>query len=195
MMWLVFGAAAFAADLDLAAEIGAAPLTDSAFDRFGESNALFVFGGRGGVALTDALTVQLAAHHGYKGADWYSGETYLGAGAFFATDASLGFEAVVPVNEFFAVGGVASGGMILGRTRLDSDPDNKDSTVEITETAVAPTLRTALVTRFTVPNATQVPLQLRVSLGYQWSSQLTFGELGDAALRGMSFRLAFGVQL
>ena len=195
MMWLLALTSAFAADLQIDAEIGTMPTRGESMERFGRSGSMPVFGGRVGLALTDALTVQLASHHGRKGAEWRIDGERIGAAALYATDVTAGLEAVVPANEYFAAGLVGSGGVIIGRSRLDDAPKVDDSNVELAANAIAPMFRAAAVARFTVPDtALPIALQVRTSLGYQWSTPLDFGELGDAPVRGLSFRLGAGVQ-
>ncbi len=182
--------------LDLAAELGTVPTRAQSQDRFGDGNTMPVYGGRAGLALTDALTVQLAAHHGRRGATWYAGEQTIGAAAFYATDLALGLEALVPVNEFFAIGGEASGTGQFALARFDDDADDPDSAIQKSATAFAPGFRVAPALKITVPDsALPIPLQFRLSVGYQWSAPIDLDAFGTTDLRGMSLRLSVGVQL
>jgi hypothetical protein len=187
---------ASAVDLEVAAELGTVPTRAESQDRFGSGNTMPVYGGRAGLALTDAFTVQLAAHHGRRGATWYAGEQTIGAAGFYATDIALGLEALVPVNEFFAVGGVASGTGQFALARFDDDNEDPESAVQKSATAFAPGFRVAPAIKITVPDsALPIPIQFRLSVGYQWSAPIDLDAFGTTDLRGMSLRLAVGVQL
>jgi hypothetical protein len=182
--------------LELAPELGIVPTRTESQDRFGDGNTMPVFGGRVGLALTDALTVQLAAHHGQRGATWFSGEQTIGAAAFYATDLALGLEALVPVNEFFAIGGEASGTGQFALARFDDDSRDPGSAVQKSATGIAPGFRVAPALKITVPDsALPIPLQLRFSAGSQWSGPIELDPFGTTNLRGMSLRLSVGVQL
>lgn len=187
---------ASAVDLEVAAELGTVPTRSESQDRFGNANSMPVFGGRAGLALTDALTVQLAAHHGRRGATWYNGEQTIGAAAFYATDLALGLEALVPVNDFFAAGGVASATGQYALARFDDDTEDPDSAVQKQASGFAPGFRIAPAFKITVPDsALPIPLQFRFSVGYQWSTPIDLDSFGTTPLRGMSLRVSAGVQL
>ncbi len=183
--------------LELAPEVGIVPTRGRSQNRFGNANSMPVFGGRVGLALTDALTVQLASHHGRRGATWYGTDNEtIGAAAFYATDVSLGLEALVPVNIFFAVGGEASGTGQFALARFDDDSDDPDSAIQKSATGFAPGFRVAPALKITVPDsALPIPLQFRFSAGYQWSAPIELEPFGTTNLRGMSLRLSVGVQL
>lgn len=185
---------AHAASPELAVEFATLPVTDEAQDRFGSGSTLPALGGRAGLALTDALTVQLAAHHGERGATWGDLNDGSAAAAFFATDASLALEAVAPVNDYFAVGGLAEGTALLGVARFDGATDDRDNEV-YGATGFAPGFRAAAAVRLSVPeSALPMPLQFRVTGGYQWFAPMKLGDFGSTQLRGFSLRVAAGVQ-
>ena len=196
MIFLVLSLAS-AADLEIAAEVGTAPASSPSQVRFGSGDSMPTIGGRAGLALTDALTVQLAAHHGRRGATWFGPDNQaIGAAAFYATDIALGLEAVAPVNEYFAVGGVGSATGQFSLARFDDDPDNRNSLIQKSANAFSPGFRLAPAVRISIPeSAIPIPIQLRASLGYQWTTPIDLSDFGSTATRGMSLRVSLGVQL
>lgn len=192
----------FAASNTLSAEIGGQHVADPGWDHLTWSpwrtrgvNASF--------ALLPYLDLTASFHRRTVGLDHRSEDYYYGTSspysegyraAWYGNRYGLGAALEPDISHWLRpyVGGQLT--LTQGTLRLDDDLDSTENANQLQDRAFAPGFLVAGGARLALglPEWPVVPA-LHVEVGYGWTTQLDYGDMGDFAMRGFAIRSGVGV--
>lgn len=189
-----------AASNTLAFETGGQHTQDPAFDEVSSSGSWRTLGVSGGYALLPYLAVTGSFHrrtmgseHSFYGGGAPGADTGFTA-AWYGNRYGLGVALEPSISHWLRPYVEVQGTLSQGTLRVDDDTVSEENLNQLQARAFAPGFTAAGGARLALglPEWPVVP-SLHLELGYGWTGQLDYGEMGDMAFRGFMIRSGVGV--
>lgn len=190
---------AVAASNFLALETGGQRTDDPAWNELSDSDSWRTLGVSGGYALLPYLDVTASFHRKALGSEhgFESGAPGADMGfvaAWSGNQYGLGVALEPDLTHWLRPYLGARGTLTQSTLRVDDDTDSEENPNQLLDRALAPGFTAAAGARLALglPDWTIVPA-LHLEMGYGWTTEMDYGELGDLNLRGFAIRGGVGV--